>query len=212
MLTVGVDLAQARDRTALVAVSSYLADGERRRQRHLEIVRIETLRPGTPYPLQVEHVARFAEAVATDSRPVLLVDATGVGRPLLDMLADRLSYSVRGVTITSGQEVINHGRDLAVPKATLIGSLEVALSTRRLHCPDALDGVAELRKELAAYSFELSEVSGRPLYGGKGAHDDLVIALALAVFGIERAGGTAAFREYMADQLAPNENEREDFA
>lgn len=195
-LRIGVDIAQQRDKTALVAVSSYLAEGERRPQRHLDIVRIETLRPGTAYPTQVEQIVSFAEAVAGEARPVLFVDQTGVGRPLLDMLAERSPYSVRGVTIGSGVDVVSHGRDLAVPKATLVGALEVALSTRRLHCPEDLPGVDALRKELAAYSFELSEV-GRPIYGGKGSHDDLVIALALAVFGSERGAPGADFLTFL---------------
>jgi hypothetical protein len=48
-----------------------------------------------------------------------------------------------------------------------------------------------------AFSYELS-AAGRPLYGAKGAHDDLVLSLALAIWGAERgSAGAAAFIEFL---------------
>jgi hypothetical protein len=75
-------------------------------------------------------------------------------------------------------------------KVELISGLEVALSTRRLHAGHGLQLAEELGRELRAFSYEKS-ATGRPLYEGKGAHDDLVLALALGVFGAGRGGGSA---------------------
>lgn len=72
---------------------------------------------------------------------VLVIDATGVGRPVLDALRDALpSRAVYGITITGGRSV-NRGRvagDVTVPKADLVGALQVLLQTRRLSWPREL--------------------------------------------------------------------------
>jgi hypothetical protein len=214
-LSIGVDLGQVRDKTAIVALSTFDAlpeideDEESprrrrpRRQRHFAVLHIATLRPGLAYVEQVRQITAIAELVGDEERPHLWVDQTGVGRPIVDMLRDVCPYSVHGVTATSGAEIVRHGRDVSVPKATLIGALEVAMSTGRVHCADDLALAGELRKELAAFAFELSD-TGRPTFGGKGAHDDIVSALALAVFGAER-GTTATFREFMGEEIANRE-------
>lgn len=213
MISVGLDLGQRRDRTALIAVSTFHAAVEaigdedetpRRRKRprqrkHIDIRHIATLRSGMAYPQQVANIIEIVDSLADTDRPEIWADSTGVGRPVLDMLRDSCPYVVHGVTATAGLDVVRHGRDLSVPKAVLIGSLEVALSTRRLHCPNDLALVPELKKELAAYAFELSD-AGRPTYGGKGSHDDLVSALALAVFGAERGNAQEAWEAVKAAQ------------
>jgi hypothetical protein len=92
--------------------------------------------------------------------------------------------------------VAAHGQDLSVPKSELVASLEVALSTRRLHAGPDLPFASDLDRELRAFSYELSP-TGRPLYAGKGSHDDLVIALCLATWGAERGGGFGSAKEFI---------------
>ncbi len=226
MLTIGVDLAQARDRTAIVAVESYRPERpapweedvaeviaatpmrellrgrtrtpHRERGRHHEIRYMHRLHPGTTYPEQTSIIVQTADSLAMDERPQLVVDATGVGRPVVDMLREASPYPVKAVTIGSGSEVTKSGRlDVTVPKADLVGALEVVLSTRRLHAVPNLPLASELDKELRSFGYELS-ATGRPRYEGKGSHDDLVTALALAVWGAERGGNIGAnFMEFM---------------
>jgi hypothetical protein len=211
MLNVGVDLGQARDATAIAAVESYRAeepsaDGRTRRPRrlkHHELVYLEKLQPGLSYPAQVSAIVSIVDALATGDRSVTLwVDATGVGRPVVDLLRRDCPYTLNAVTFTSAAEVVRHGNAVSVPKADLVGTLEVVLSTRRLHVVPDLALAKELDAELRAFSYDLSR-TGRPLYEGRGAHDDLVLALALAVWAAERGGGSdEAFRELMAQQVA----------
>jgi hypothetical protein len=210
-LNVGIDLAQARDATAIAAVESYRAeelpgDAHTRRPRrlkHHELIALEKLQRGLSYPAQVSAIVSIVDALADGDRsPILFVDATGVGRPVVDLLWRDCPYPLRAVTITSAAEVVRHGSDLSVPKADLIGTLEVMLSTRRLHRVPGLALTTDLDAELRAFSYDLS-ATGRPLYEGRGAHDDLVLALALAVWASERGGGGGeAFREMMAAQVA----------
>jgi len=212
-LSVGIDLAQARDRTAIAAVSSYFADGEeidddtprrrKRRAKHHSLIRLDMLRAGLSYPAQVELIVEIAASLDSDEKPTLYVDATGVGRAVVDLIRAASPFPVKAITFTSAAEVVRHGQNISVPKTELISSLEIALSTRRLHAVADLPLAKDLDRELRAFSYELS-ATGRPQYEGKGQHDDLVIALALGVWGGERGGGLANFRQFMAGEIEKN--------
>jgi hypothetical protein len=99
--------------------------------------------------------------------------------------------------------VVKSGRDYSVPKGDLVGMLEVILSTRRLHVAPGLPYAQELDKELRAFGYEMG-ATGRPKYEGKGAHDDIVTALSLALWGAERGGNAtgASFKEMMKKDIA----------
>ena len=212
-LTIGIDLGQARDATALAVVHSYRAEpvetarGRTRRPLHHDLIALERLPAGTAYPQQIELITAFADRFAEDQKPTLYVDATGVGRPVLDLLRQGCPHPIRGVTIGSGVIPAQSGLDWNVGKAELVGVLEVALSSRRAHFQPGLSLTKDLDKELRAFSYEMS-ATGRPKYEGRGAHDDLVLALALAVWGAERGGGAAqVFHEMMLAEISTRRNE-----
>ncbi len=207
-LTIGVDLGQVRDATALAAIGSYrtepneTAQRRARRPLHHDLIALERLRPGVPYPVQAELIAAFAARFVEYDRPTLFVDATGVGRPVADLLRMDCPYPMRAVIIGSGAVAAQSGPDWSVPKADLIGALEVGLSSRRVHFSPDLALAKDLDKELRAFSYDLS-ATGRPKFEGRGAHDDLVLALALGIWGAERGGGPGeVFKEMMRADLA----------
>lgn len=111
----------------------------------------------------------------------LVIDATGVGRPVLDALRDTLpGRAVYGITITGGRSV-NRGQaagDVTVPKADLVGALQVLLQTRRLSWPRELPLIRELQGEFAAFQPKITSALHQT-FSGKGEHDDLVLALGL---------------------------------
>ena len=223
MLTIGVDLAQSRDRTVLVAVDSFRLEPEPtieemnainpvrdalrgrvrtpRAQLHHEIVHIDRLPAGIGYPEQVVRIVQTASALSVEETAGLVVDATGVGRPVVDMIRSACEFPLRAVTITGGSEVVKAGRDYSVPKADLVGVLEVTLSTRQLHVVAGLPHTEELDKELRAFGYELG-VTGKPRYEGKGAHDDIVTALSLALWGVEHGASYGRdFKEFMRKDM-----------
>jgi len=227
MLSIGIDLAQSRDRTAIVALASErmeasdeealaaqdfaaVANGGRwrrpRTQLHHWLVHLDTMPPGASYPVQADRIARTARVLAEEwGRPSLYVDATGVGRPVVDVLRQACEFPIVAVTITGGGESTTKGRAISVGKADLVGTLEVALSTRRLHADPELTLAKDLDKELRAFSYDLS-ATGRPLYRGRGAHDDLVLALCLALYGADRgATGGSGFVEFLRRDIAARE-------
>ena len=126
-------------------------------------------------------VDRLAGLARRHPAAALVIDATGVGRPVLDALRDALpGRAVYGITITGGRSV-NRGQaagDVTVPKADLVGALQVLLQNRRLAWPRELPLIRELQGEFAAFQPKLTPALHQT-YGGKGEHDDLVLALGL---------------------------------
>jgi hypothetical protein len=128
---------------------------------------------------------------------VLAVDATGVGRPVVDMFrVGQLACPVLPVTITGGSAVKSTADGgWNVPKKELVGVLRRLLQTRRLVVAKALPDAAVLRRELGDFRVRIT-ASAHETFGAEwrtGAHDDLVLAVALAAWLFERgcpAGGT----------------------
>lgn len=176
--SVGLDLGQSRDYTALAVVeqvvnrrgaSWYDAAAWRLEVRHLE--RIEL---GTPYPAIVERVAALmrTEPLRADGR--LYLDMTGVGRPIVDLFdaaarERRMPSFPVGVTIT------------AEIKLDLVTGLETALQTGRLRFARRNPMLERALAELKAFRVKLT-ATGHAIFEAEreSDHDDLVIALALA--------------------------------
>ena len=110
-LAIGIDVGQAHDPTA-ICVAARIAtaplnpiykDVVPGSQRY-EVLHLERLALGMPYPRQVEHLSAccYAPPLARLS-PLVFVDYTGVGRPVFDMFAERpMLRRAQGVVITGG--------------------------------------------------------------------------------------------------------------
>src|SRR5690606_8308822 len=75
--------------------------------------------------------------------PKVVVDGTGVGRPVIDLMRERGISPVVPVIITGGdsvtEEVVDGRREFRVPKRDLVGCLQVLLQNRQLRIPSSLD-------------------------------------------------------------------------
>lgn len=203
----GLDLGQANDWTALcVNQLVRLPDGQFEHQaRHLERWR------GEKYPAIVRAVGERVAALKGpryDHRPsylpqiprprvVLVVDYTGVGRPVVDMFEEaKFECDLIPVTITGGMVVTRSedGGDYRVPKRILASTLQVLLQTERLKVQRTLDLAATLQAEMKNFRVKIN-LLGHESYGAgddwrEGNHDDLVLAAALACWAGESGMGT----------------------
>lgn len=167
----GLDLGQRDDWTALAVIQEDAG-------RALTLVALERVRY-RPYP-EVADLA--AETVAALGYPQLLVDVTGVGRPVCDLLSARGIRHVR-VNIHGGSVVtkLDDGTR-SVPKRDLIGALVVGFESGRLRIAAGLRHVEHLEREAQAFQMKLS-ASGHDSYSAReGEHDDLLLAVALPVW------------------------------
>lgn len=157
ILCAGVDWARYRDWTAGVVVF-----GTRQSARVVDLRRWQ----GLAWAEQVESVANWLNLHGVMR---VLCDRTGVGDPLVEALSQKVP-GVEGVVFTP------------TFKQNLVEQLVLMLEQERL----ALIPNRELLWEL--YHFEASPThSGWRLEAGHGTHDDLVMALALAVWALPPA-------------------------
>jgi hypothetical protein len=142
---------------------------------------------GVRYPEQVVAVREvIARMNARKVAPYLFVDCTGVGRPVVDLLREGLDgadFCLSAVTLTGGTNLrpSNIGNpEVSVGKELLVSRLQVLLDRERILLPDDKESRALVRE---LQDFELrASASGMTSGAFKtGSHDDLAIALGLAV-------------------------------
>ncbi len=203
----GVDLAQSSDYTALCVLEHEERDTGKRVpdavaqinagapggdfvkpvfENHYLAGHLERLPIGTPYPAQVARIRALSDRLRTDTGrvPALVADATGVGAPVIDMLR-AAGLAPAAVTITGGDVVSRDLQNFRVPKRDLVSTVSVLLQTKRLKIVPTLKEAQTLTAELLAFKVSIS-LTGHDRYGNdqgawrENAHDDLVLAVALA--------------------------------
>ena len=174
---VGADIGQARDPTALAVIEAVAEE--------IQVRHLERLPLATPYPDVVGHIVEMVQKLPGAE---LVVDATGVGRPVVDQLR-KAGLSPIAVTITAGKAVTFEDGFWHVPKLVLVRALVVPFESDRLRIANQLTYATALRDELQAFTRKVTG-AGRDAYGATaGAHDDLVIAVALAAWWMDMRGG-----------------------
>jgi hypothetical protein len=184
---VGLDLGQVADYTALVVMECHRVDipGE---QTTFHVRHIERLL-GRPYPEIVARVKTVMTQPALGRQSQLVVDATGCGRPVVDMLVQEGLRPI-AVTIHGGDQVHRDGRNYRVPKRDLVGSLQVCLQTARLKIAEQLPLASILVQELLAFRVRIDPTTAHDSYSAwrEKDHDDLVLATALCAWWYEYQG------------------------
>jgi CubicO group peptidase (beta-lactamase class C family) len=192
---VGVDLGQAKDFTAIAAVERAEVTGAwdaqtyaRRKSVSLRLRYLERLALGTPYPEVVERVVGLTRSSELAGHCHLVVDATGVGRPVVDLLRRAgPGCQMMPATITGGDAESREGGYYRVPKRDVIVGLQVLLQSGELKIAGRLRYGAALVSEMAEMRVKVSG-AGREQYGAwrEGTHDDLVFAVGLACWGVRK--------------------------
>lgn len=201
-----VDVGQSKDYTALVILQSlrirekddsdpFAKATETRRHDLIHAERFNQM----PYPEQIERVLeRYQELRRIserehDSAPThLVVDATGVGKPILDSFREA-GARPEGIIITGGDATTKGDGVTRVPKRELATTLQVAIQGGRLKIAAELPLAETLRKEFLGFKVKIS-LSGHARFGndvgewrrGDAKHDDLVLATAMGVWHLEK--------------------------
>jgi hypothetical protein len=180
----GLDLGQKRDYSALVVVERVdrgVAFQARREFDRVLVRYAERMPLGTSYTTVVERVREIVRSGPMRGDCALVVDATGVGAPVVDMLREaNLGCDLTAVTITGGERA---GAG-SVPRRDLIAGVQVLLEKGQLK-------IGRLR-EAERLAREMAEMK---VSGGGSEHDDLVMALALACWRAkERVNGEGTQR------------------
>jgi hypothetical protein len=179
--TLGIDPGQSADPTALALLEQDQVDQPIYRLRALHRFPI-----GTPYTELPRALWSRLTTDPLDGHVKLAIDATGVGAPVVDYFRDHLpEITIYAITITAGTNTTGTHRDPHVPKRDLISTASVILEQRRLHIAANMRDTPTLSDELLAYRRTLNECGYYTYQAASGSHDDLVLALSLALWTAE---------------------------
>src|SRR5437016_3166981 len=123
-------------------------------------------------------------------RCTLIVDGTGVGPPVVDLLRrEQLAATLMPTTITGGDRESYSDGYYRIPKRDLIVGLQVLLQDGGLQIVDGIPYLEELQAEMASMRVKVT-TAGHEQYGAwrEGEHDDLVFAVALACWAAGKWG------------------------
>ena len=157
--------------------------------RHLERIKL-----GTSYPEIAAHISKLMVSGPLKGATDLIVDATGVGRPVVDLLS-AIRLHPRAVTITAGDTETRDGADWRVPKRDLVIGLQVVLQAGLLKVADGLPDWPTCMRELLAFKVKIDPLTAHDSYGyaREGIHDDLVLAVALACWASRKADSAISY-------------------
>ena len=185
---IGVDLARKVDFTALVGLNS------KRRVFHVERFQLD-------WAAQRQKIASRVMGFAPNI-PFLEVDATGIG--------DQFVPDLRSAGLQVEPYII--GTNLA--KTSLIDHLRISFEQNSITIPDD----PQLLHELDVFEFQVKDDDGktksveRYQYGApRGDHDDLVVALALANWGLRGIPIYASAPDRVTNYLNPRGRTRENY-
>jgi len=183
--------------TVLTSLEQVLRIGEARPVLVVQYLlrHIERMALGTSYPAVAKHIADMLCNPLFYGRQVsVLIDVTGVGRPVYDDLveeaqlrAESRAATILPITFVPGQK---YNRSTgALGKAYMVSRLQALLQNTRIHAPDIPDARA-LQEELKVYEIRIDR-DGHDTYGAFkiGKHDDLATALGLAVLEEDQGEG-----------------------
>ena len=182
---IGLDLGQVSDPSALAFIDKF--DEKPTALYHATF--LSRFEIGTSYPTIVEKTVNVlkSDAVKGKAKPILAIDATGVGRPVADMFRgaikdEKLDVQFYPIVITGGQHVNVEHMTWHVPKRMLVSTVQVAIQTGRFKFAEKLPEAQTLAREMQNFRLTLTEAKNDTYEGRSGTHDDLLLAVACALW------------------------------
>lgn len=205
-VVVGVDVGQMRDPSA-IAVAEYLKrereDMPGAQEWYFPIRALERVPLNTSYPDMAARVVEIVDSLQARALPPkrisLAIDVTGVGRGVSDILAGPLKQRkvrLSNCTMVAGLKLTGEiGRgDLSIGKEQMVSRLQALFQTGRIQIPSNHPEAEAMLKELLDFELRMTPKGNQQSGAFKtGAHDDLVIALALSVLHDPKSRGLMTF-------------------
>jgi hypothetical protein len=194
---VGLDLGKRQDPTALAVVERRERENgeidrvsyERRREVLVNVRHLERLALGTSYVDVADYVGALVRRPELAGRCTLVVDATGVGDAVMELLRmQRMpGCTLVPVKITGGERESKEGSTWRVPKRDLIEGVQVMFEKQELGIAQELGDSEQLVTEMMNMRVTVG-ANGQELIDNwrTGTHDDLVFAVALACWQVRK--------------------------
>lgn len=190
------DLGQQTDYTALIVLDRTISTAgvKTYTTRH-----ISRLPEQTRYTKQAALIAAMAERLVepvqsgnpmfpiVEPELAVVVDYTGVGRPVMDMVyAADPPGTIIPVTITGGERITWDEQSVKVPKRILASTMQVVLQEERILIPENAPLAPVMKTEMTGFRAKIS-LNGHITYAAgedwrSAKHDDLVLSMALGLW------------------------------
>jgi hypothetical protein len=189
-LFIGLDLGQAQDFSALGIIESIRCNDANGKSKILQLncIHLQRWQLRTSYTAIVADVVAMVNGIRKNQpqygNPTLAIDATGCGAPVVDLFKrEKMNAILAPIQIVAGANVSEDNGMTRVPKRDLVSGVQVALQSRTLKIASELSEAETLARELQNFTVKITD-SANDVYGAwrVGTHDDLVLAVALAVW------------------------------
>ena len=192
MIFSGLDLGQAKDYTALACIRRIpLKDPVAKRRWRYECGQLLSWPLGVSYPTMAQDVGNVYKH-DTMKGSYLVVDYTGVGRPVYDQLKVNQVQARMVPILTTGGKLVSQNKENGawhVPKTELVSTLQVVIQSDLIKIHSGLKLADRLKKELADFKVKITKAANETFGADSSQHDDLVFALMLAVYYAEMNSG-----------------------
>lgn len=191
-MIIGADLGQMSDPTAFVAVDvaaiTVWPDPTPKKQFRVRFLERPEL--GTPYKTITDRLVEIMSSPKLRppgyGPPVLAVDQTGVGRPVVEWLRhsglNPVGITISGGAVVTRTEPDRYPQDLTVPKKDLVAVIQMALGNELIKVAK-LPLAPLLKKELQNFKIKYSKAGNQQFESWRETdHDDMVLALAVALW------------------------------
>lgn len=181
---IGVDLGKAQDFTSVTILQQdfkYLSVNTKipiYNIRHLERIAL-----GTSYPKIVCRLEMLLQKPEIyHAQKVVLIDQTGVGQAVVDMMRQSHIKNIVGINITGGSSVNEIEGGFNVPKKELVAALQVLIQSERIKIAKDLEFKDILRQEILNFKVKIDERTGHESFEAwrEQEHDDMVLSTAIA--------------------------------
>jgi hypothetical protein len=148
----GLDLGQSQDYTALAVLERTRKEGKC----HFSLRHLQRFALGTRYTAVCDSLKTLF-SVKPLGGTMLSVDATGVGKPVVDMIKGaKIRAQLKPIVITAGHAATFTDGAFHVPKKELVSTLQVLLQSRRLRIAEDLAEAKALVEELANFKVKVT--------------------------------------------------------
>jgi hypothetical protein len=193
---VGLDLGKSADFSALIPLRKtgvkVVPDSDRKPLPVYAVRAVKRWSLNTAYTTVIEDVVRlFADREFAGGH--LVIDATGVGAGVVDSFRQaKPAATIHSIVITGGHTESRRPNNVRhVSKTILIHLALMCVLQERIKFARRIPEADVIKRELSNYTMRISPSANETYSARDSEHDDLVLALALAVYLGDRRGSEA---------------------
>lgn len=149
--------------------------------------RIDRLRLGTSYADVTRFLLNLVNLPGVkELHPVIVLDRTGLGAPVMDYIEEGGVRDIIGVTTTGGQTITEDGNLWHVPKSEIVAMMKSCLGRGILKIAGGIENGELLRQETKEFMIKRTDAGNIKWEAPQGQHDDVLFGAMLGLWAATR--------------------------